>query len=221
MTTILHLTCSPRGRHAESHRLSARIVERLLREAPRALVVERVLAERPPPFIDEAYAVSQGANADVSAEGAMDESESLIRELEAADILVIGTPMHNFTVPAVLKLWIDLVIRARRTFEVTRSGKVGRLRDRPVFVAISSGGIFSGEGARQPDFLTTYLQAALGMAGLRDVVFFSVQGAAGGPEALQAARARVEVELSAHFATCPPWARMAGASGAVQDLMPS
>jgi FMN-dependent NADH-azoreductase len=81
-------------------------------------------------------------------------SEELIRELESSDFVVISTPMHNLTVPSTLKAWLDHVIRARRTFNIGREGKVGTLRDRPVFVAIASGGRFSGERARQPDFLT-------------------------------------------------------------------
>lgn len=131
----------------------------------------------------------------------MAESDRLITELEAASVIVIGTPMHNFTVPAVLKLWIDLVIRARRTFEVTPHGKIGKLRDKPVLVAISSGGVFCGEKARQPDFLTPYLKAALGTAGLRDLSFFAVQGTAHGSEAVLAARDKARVELEAHFAS--------------------
>jgi FMN-dependent NADH-azoreductase len=126
-------------------------------------------------------------------------SEELIQELESADVLVIGTPMHNFTVPSVLKAWIDHVVRVRRTFNVTPNGKVGLLRDRPVFVAISSGGRFSGERARQPDFLTPYLKAVLGIIGLRDLTFFSVQGTGSGPEAIAAARARAEQALREHF----------------------
>ena len=106
----------------------------------------------------------------------MAQSEELIQELESSDIVVIGTPMHNFTVPSSLKAWIDHIVRVRRTFNVSPEGKVGTLRDRPVFVAISSGGRFSGERARQPDFLTPYLKAILGTIGLHDLTFFSVQG---------------------------------------------
>ena len=88
----------------------------------------------------------------------MSQSEELIHELENSDCVVIGTPMHNFTVPSALKAWIDHIVRVRRTFHVTREGKVGMLRDRPVFVAVSSGGRYSGEHAHQPDFLTSYLE---------------------------------------------------------------
>ncbi len=113
--------------------------------------------------------------------------------------MVIGTPMHNMTAPAALKAWIDHVVRARRTFDVTPAGKVGLLDDRPVFVAVASGGRFTGERARQPDFLTPYLRAVLGMVGLRDLTFFSVQGTGAGLDAVAEARAGTDRALAAHF----------------------
>src|SRR4051794_20973665 len=109
-------------------------------------------------------------------EGSMSRSEELIQELESADCLVISTPMHNFTVPVALKAWIDHVVRVRRTFDETPQGKVSALHDRPVFVAVSSGGRFSGDRTHQPDFLTPYLKAILGTIGLHNVTFFSVEG---------------------------------------------
>ena len=199
MKTILHISCSPRGQAAESHRLSQAIVGFLLEAHPDAVVVDRVLGGAEIPVIDADYAVSQGGSADVSEVGSMARSEVLVRELETADIVVIGTPMHNYTVPAALKAWIDHVVRARRTFNVTPAGKVGLLSDRPVFVAVASGGKFSGERARQPDFLTPYLQAILGMIGLHDLRFFSVQGTGAGAEAIAEARVKADRELEAHF----------------------
>ncbi|WP_245274023.1 FMN-dependent NADH-azoreductase [Rhizobium leguminosarum] len=159
MKTILHVCCSPRGQTAESYRLSQAIIGFLLRREPGATVVERVIGNGTIAHVDAAYAISQASAADVSREGSMALSEELIRELEAADFVVIGTPMHNLTVPSALKAWIDHVVRARRTFTIGPAGKVGTLRDRPVFIAIASGGRFSGERARQPDFLTPYLKA--------------------------------------------------------------
>jgi FMN-dependent NADH-azoreductase len=131
----------------------------------------------------------------------MAQSEALIRELESADLVVIATPMHNLAVPAALKTWIDHVVRARRTFTLGPAGKVGTLSDRPVFVAVASGGGFSGERARQPDFLTPYLKTILAMIGLRDLAFFSVEGTGAGPEAVAEARARTDQVLEAHFAS--------------------
>jgi FMN-dependent NADH-azoreductase len=199
MKTILHVSCSPRGEASESLRLSRNILGFLLQAHPDAIVVERVLGGVEIPAIDADYATSQQSLADVSQAGSMATSEALVRELEAADIVVIGTPMHNITVPAALKAWIDHVVRARRTFDVTPAGKVGLLRDRPVFVAVASGGKFSGERARQPDFLTPYLRAVLGMIGLHDLTFFSVQGTGAGPDAVAEARARMDQALEAYF----------------------
>jgi FMN-dependent NADH-azoreductase len=86
--------------------------------------------------------------------------------------------MHNLTVPSVLKAWIDQILRAGRTFMSTPAGKVGMLRDRPVFVGIASGGVFAGEKANQPDFLTPYLSAVLGSIGLKTLQFLPVQATA-------------------------------------------
>jgi FMN-dependent NADH-azoreductase len=136
----------------------------------------------------------------------MTQSEKLIAELETSDVLVIATPMHNYTVPAALKTWIDHVVRVRRTFHVTPAGKVGALRDLPVFIAISSGGRYSadqhsGGHARQPNFLTPYLTTVLATIGLNDVTFFSVEGTAYGPDALVRARDAADERLEAYFSS--------------------
>ncbi|KAF1072303.1 NAD(P)H-dependent oxidoreductase [Variovorax sp.] len=82
---------------------------------------------------------------------------------------------------------------------MTPEGKVGMLRDRPVFIAIASGGRFSGERARQPDFLTPYLRAILGSIGLTELHFFSVQGTGLGEAAVAEARSAADLALAAHF----------------------
>jgi FMN-dependent NADH-azoreductase len=203
MIRILHVSCSPRGQASESYRISQKIIGFLLQKEPAAILVNRVIGGGAIPHIDESYATALGATEQSSAElfpqGSMSKSEELIQELENSDVVVIGTPMHNFTVPSVLKAWIDHIVRIRRTFNVTRDGKVGALRDRPVFVAVSSGGKFSGERARQPDFLTPYLRAILGTIGLHDLTFFSVEGSTLGPDAMAEARTRTDQALQAYF----------------------
>jgi FMN-dependent NADH-azoreductase len=199
MMKILHVSCSPRGQASESHRLSQKIIGFLLKSQPAAVVVNRVVGDGTLPHVDDNYALSQQSSEDLSQAGSIARSEELIQELESADVVVIGTPMHNFTVPAALKIWIDHVVRVRRTFNVSPEGKIGLLRDRPVFVAISSGGRFFGGGARQPDFLTPYLKAVLAITGLHDLRFFCIQGAAFGPDALAGARAQADQALQAHF----------------------
>ena len=107
--------------------------------------------------------------------------------------------MHNYTVPSVLKSWLDHVVRIGITFNSTPEGKVGTLPDRPVYIAVSSGGWRTGEHARQPDFLEPYLRAILGTIGLKQLHFFSLQATSRGPETTTAAHAAVEQELKAVF----------------------
>lgn len=200
MPKILHLICSPRGRASESSRLSQKIVDAIVAEEPAAEVVTRILADEPLAYVDADYALSQHLPEDVSQEGTAAVSAMLVDELQGADCIVIGTPIHNFTVPSALKAWIDHVVRVRWTFDVSSNGKIGKLHDRPVFIAFSSGGLFSGERARQPDFLSPYLKAIFAIIGLHDLTFFSVQGAAFGPEYLEESRRTADAAVLAHFA---------------------
>jgi FMN-dependent NADH-azoreductase len=198
---ILHVSCSPRAPASESHRLAQKIIGYLVKNNPAATLAERVLGGGALPHIDANYALGQhSATAEVFQQGSVSRSEELIQELEGADVVVIGTPMHNLSVPSALKAWIDHVVRARRTFNVGAAGKVGTLRDRPVLVAVASGGRFSGEHARQPDFLTPYLKTILGTIGLKDVHFFSVQGTGMGPEVVAEARGQADQALQEYFA---------------------
>jgi FMN-dependent NADH-azoreductase len=203
MMRILHVSCSPRGQASESYRISQKIIEVLLKREPTTKLANRVIGDGAISHIDESYATALGATrrsfAEIFPKGSMSQSEELIQELESADFLVIGTPMHNFTVPSVLKAWIDHIVRVRRTFDSTKEGYVGRLRDRPVFVAVSSGGRYSGERARQPDFLTPYLKAILGIIGLHDLTVFSIEGTALGPDAVVEARIRADQAIENHF----------------------
>lgn len=209
MRAILYLTCSPKGPPAFSRLLADELIARLVDANPGALVTHRDLAANPPPVPDAAFsaAVLTAAPADDPAFAA---SEILIGELERSDALVIATPMHNYGVPAVLKAWIDQVVRIRRSFQSTPAGKVGVLCDRPVFVVVASGGWFSGPSPSgtpaQPDFLTSYLRAALGTIGLNDLAFITLEGMTRGSEgaerALASARARL-VQLIPLPPMCP------------------
>ncbi|WP_341249107.1 FMN-dependent NADH-azoreductase [Cupriavidus pauculus] len=176
---ILHIDCSPRpGSH--SRQLSAAIVDKLLELAPAARITRRDLGADPLPHAAADYATTLSSPATLAAplKGSLDRAEALIHEVEAADVIVIGTPMYNLTVPSTLKAWIDQVLRVGRTFKSTPAGKVGMLRDRPVFVGIASGGVFTGERANQSDFLTPYLSVVLRTIGLTTLQFLSVQATA-------------------------------------------
>jgi FMN-dependent NADH-azoreductase len=179
MKNILHIDCSPRP-ESHSRQLSGAIVKKILEVAPGASISRRDFAAVPLPHAAPDYATTLSSPATLAAplKGSLDLSEMLIQEVEAADVIVIGTPMHNLTVPSVLKAWIDQILRAGRTFKSTPAGKVGMLRDRPVFIGIASGGVFTGDRANQPDFLTPYLAAVLGSIGLKTLQFLPVQATA-------------------------------------------
>jgi FMN-dependent NADH-azoreductase len=176
---ILHIDCSPRP-ESHSRELSRAIVEKLLEVAPGASINRRDFAAAPLPHASPEYTTTLSSPATLAAplEGALELSEILIQEVEAADVIVIGTPMHNLAVPSVFKAWIDQILRAGRTFKSTPAGKVGMLRDRPVFIGIASGGVFTGDRANQPDFLTPYLSVVLASIGLKTLQFVSVQATA-------------------------------------------
>lgn len=206
--SILRIRCSPRGLDSESYRLSQRIVDRLARSVPDGGLEVVEFDATTLTHADSDYAAALAAPADPAADvlgrGSLHASGALIRMLENASHVVLATPMHNFTVPSALKAWLDLVVRVRNTFHITPQGKVGLLADRPVFVAISSGGTFSGEEARQPDFLTPYLRHVLATIGLKQVTFVSVEGTARGPAYLAAARKQAERAVDAiSFAAFP------------------
>jgi FMN-dependent NADH-azoreductase len=176
---ILHIDASPRL-NSHSRQLSAAIVDKLRMIAPGGTIKRRDLGAEPLPHAasDYAAALSSAAAMMAASSGAMELSEVLIREVEAADAIVIGTPMNNFTVPSVLKAWIDQILRVGRTIMPTPEGKMGILQDRPVFVGIASGGVFSGDNVDQPDFLTPYLSAALGCIGLKTIHYLPLQATA-------------------------------------------
>ncbi|BCF94302.1 FMN-dependent NADH-azoreductase [Paraburkholderia largidicola] len=190
---ILHIDCSAR-RESHSRQLSAAVVERLLAIVPDAHIRRRDLGYEPIPHLGAAYATALSTPATLAAAGrsadALCLAEQLIQEVEHSDVIVIGTPMNNFTVPSVLKAWIDQILRVGRTMKSTPAGKVGLLRDRPVFIGIASGGVFTGDRANQPDFLTPYLNAVLGCIGLNTVHYLPLQATAFMDDARAAERRR-------------------------------
>jgi FMN-dependent NADH-azoreductase len=162
--------------------LSAAIVARLLAIDPDARIIRRDLGSNPIPHAGSDYAAALSSPAALAAgqsNGTLNLSEQLIQEVEAAEVLVIGTPMNNFTLPSVLKAWIDHILRMGRTIGASPTGeKFGLIQDRPVYIGIASGGVYTGQRAKQPDFLTPYLTAAFGCVGLSSLQFFPLQATA-------------------------------------------
>lgn len=211
MNKVLLINASPQGQASHAQRLALELVTTLRRQQPGLELIERDLGAQPLPPLDLDYARALTTVTPFDAP-VFDVSEQLVTELESSDVLLIATPMHNFTVPAALKLWIDYVLRIHRTFSAGPEGKTGLLRDRPVYVLVGSGGFHQGERARQPDFLTSYLRHVLNTLGLFDVHFSYLQGLVFGDEAvshaLGDARARLALEPLFRHLVCLP----AGAS---------
>jgi FMN-dependent NADH-azoreductase len=202
MTSVLAIACSPAGARSASGTAGDLLLERLRARDPDIAVVRRDLGVTLPAFVDAGFAaamlVTEGERT-AGQTAALAESECLIAELEATDLLVLSTPMHNFTVPAVLKAWIDQVLRVERTFRRTPAGKVGGLRDRPTYVVVASGGRVIGDLARQPDFLTPYLTAVLATLGIRTVRFLHLEGLGADPAKAAGVAAETRAWLDAQL----------------------
>jgi FMN-dependent NADH-azoreductase len=194
MGPILYLTCSPRPDSA-CRELGDDIVARL---AP-SRVMHRDLATNPPPLADAAFHAAILSPPDPAAP-ALAVSETLIKELEAAEAVVLATPMHNFSIPACLKAWIDQVVRIHRSFASTPAGKRGLLADRPVYVAVASGGWHTRPSPvgtpPQPDFLTPYLRTVFGTIGIESVQFLYLEGVTRGADIRAAAMAQARAALA-------------------------
>ncbi|MCR4471733.1 FMN-dependent NADH-azoreductase [Burkholderia sp. SCN-KJ] len=192
---ILVVNASPHSEASHGYGFSLEMIRGLGKSA-HVSVIERDLTSHPLPPITQDYALAiTSRDPDASQ---FDVSEMLIREIETTDVLIINTPMHNFTVPAALKLWIDYVLRVHRTFSVSAEGKVGLMRDRPTFVIVGSGGFHSGERPWQSDFLTPYLRYALGSIGLKNLHFVLLQGLTRGDEAVADALQSAREEIAQH-----------------------
>ena len=144
------------------------------------------------PFIDEAW-VAANFTPEEERTGqhrqTLAYSDTLVAELVAADVVVIGAPIYNFSLPATLKAWIDMIARARLTFQYTENGPEGLLKNKKAYVVVPSGGVPVGSPM---DFATPYLRHALSFVGITDVEFIGAQGAdRGNDAALDNARARI------------------------------
>jgi FMN-dependent NADH-azoreductase len=207
MTTILQILVSPRP-NSFSRLIAREVAARLVRLHPGARVIDRDLAGAPPPHPDlTLYDAILSPEDNTDPRFAL--SELLIGELEAADWVVIGTPMNNFAVPSTLKAWIDHIVRIRRTFASTAAGKVGLLPDRPVIVVSAHGGFCGDTPPDQPDFLTPYLRAIFHTIGIDRVEFIRLEGMTRGPEHVARALAGARDWIARRL---PPPAEMAEAA---------
>jgi FMN-dependent NADH-azoreductase len=179
---ILQINSSSRpGSH--STRLANDLAQSLLAAHPGAALTVRDLARNPHPMLDEAALVALNTPADQhtpdqAARVALD--DALIRQLQTADVVVLGVPMYNFGIPVQLKAWFDAVARAGVTFRYTEQGPEGLLRGKTIYAVLTRGGVHRDQPS---DLVTPYLKTMLGFLGITEVRPIYAEGLALGPEA--------------------------------------
>lgn len=200
---ILHIDASASDvMTSHSRRLSAELVERLKAANPGASVVYRDVVVDRLPHVDMTIrqAWAPEGEKDASLAATMARSRELVGELKAADVIVIGSPMYNFTVPSTLKAWIDHIAIAGQTFKYTANGAQGLLTGK-AYLALSSGGVYSQGPFAPNEHLATYLTALLGFLGISDIEVVRAEGVAYGPEqdaaAMSAARTHIGALVTA------------------------
>jgi FMN-dependent NADH-azoreductase len=197
VTRILVINSSVSGDASASRTLVAEAVERLVEANPGAVVTERDLDAAPVPHLTSATVGGVRAVAATEAERAAQAlSDELIAELFAADVIVIGAPMYNFSIPTTLRAWFDHVLRARVTFAYSDAGPEGLVKGKKVIVIESRGGLYSEGPAQMMDFQEPYLRALLGFIGLTDVEFVHAEKIGFGPEARDAALAGAKARIA-------------------------
>ena len=164
--TILHIDSSINGENSASRAISAKIVDQLKTAQWGEQIVYRDLAADPLPHLTfEAFADS-----------------SVIDEFFAADTIVIGAPMYNFTLPTQLKAWIDRIVIAGRTFQYGANGPEGLVKGKRVIIALARGGFYNdGSPAASLEYLERYLRSVFNFIGL-DPEFVVADGLSVSPE---------------------------------------
>lgn len=176
---ILHLITSPRKSQSYSAQLGNAIVEKLTAAHPGSTVVVRNLAEAPFPHLEEAHIQSFFTPDEARTPeqiSAIAHSDEAIAELQAADYVVIGAPMYNFSITSNLKSWLDHIARRGKTFNYGANGPEGLIKGKKVYLAISTGGVYSEGAMKVYDFTENYLRTVLGFMGMTDVTVVRAEG---------------------------------------------
>ena len=191
---ILRIDSSARQDASETRTLSDALIDRIQASAD-TTVTHRDLAVDAPSFVNEAWVEANFTAPDARSDAQAAElgvSDTLVQELEAADVIVIGAPIYNFSIPGVLKAWIDMVARAQVTFRYGANGPEGLLKNKKAYVVMASGGVVMGSAM---DFATPYLRHILGFIGIQDVEFISAAEIKEDPYRLDTALAGVQSNI--------------------------
>jgi FMN-dependent NADH-azoreductase len=180
MSTLLKIDSSPMGERSVSRKLTAEFAKIWVETHPDGAVISRDLATLNIPVVNgdwvaAAYTPEDARTAEQKKALAI--SDLLIAELQKADEYVIGVPMHNFSIPSTLKLWIDQVVRIGKTTAYSATGLEGLLKGKKVTLLIASGGVYEqGSGREAFNFVTPYLRTVFGFLGITDVHFIAAGG---------------------------------------------
>ncbi|WDF61564.1 NAD(P)H-dependent oxidoreductase [Flavobacterium sp. KACC 22758] len=178
---ILRIITSTNGDTSFSNQLSNAVIEKLTAANPETEVKTLDLTKTPLPYLTNSHisAVYAPENTHTTEQTeALKYSDEAIQTLLESDVIVIGVPLYNFGIPAVLKGWIDQVARAGKTFSYSAEGPKGLVTDKKVYLSIASGAIFSEGPYKSYDFSESYLRTVLGFLGMTDVTTFRVEGTA-------------------------------------------
>jgi FMN-dependent NADH-azoreductase len=197
---LLHLDSSVLGGASVSRQLSAELVARHRVLHPGIQVVSRDLAANPALHLSGAHiaAFHGAATEDATITADLVKGNAYMDELFASDILVIGAPMYNLSIPTPLKAWIDRIAVAGKTFRYTATGPEGLLKGKKAFIASARGGVYSaGSPAAGLEHQESYLIGLLAFLGITDVTVMRAEGIAMGPEAKKAAVAEALADIAA------------------------
>ena len=188
---VLEINSSGRQQGSTSRKLVGEVIAALESRHGAVELTRRDLADGVP-FVDANWI---GANftaveqRDAAQHEAMAFSDKLVAELQNAEAIVIGVPIYNFNIPAVLKAWVDMIARARVTFRYTDNGPKGLLEGKKAYVVVASGGVQIGSSY---DFATPYLRHALAFVGITDLEFIGAEQLnSRSEESIDAARVRI------------------------------
>lgn len=200
---LLHIDSSPLGAQSVSRELTRRTVAKWQANNPGTVVEYLDLAVDAPSHLDiDSLGFRLGLDADALTDAQKRENavtERLLKQFLEADVVVMGAPMYNFSIPSQLKAWIDRVAQAGRTFKYTETGPVGLAGGKTVIVASSRGGAYAGNPALAfLDHQESYLKAVLGFFGITDVRFVRAEGVAMGDAAKAKGIAAADADIQAH-----------------------
>ncbi len=176
---VLLIKSSINGDVSKSNQLSRAIVEKIKNTYQECLIDTIDLSENPPPFLTaEMYRAFSTPKSERSPAqlAAILPSENAIQQIKQADIIVVAVPLYNFGIPASLKAWLDQIARANETFSYASGKPQGLLNNKKVYLAISSGGVYSEGMMKAYDFTENYLRIILGFMGMTDVETFRLEG---------------------------------------------